>query len=471
MDITEQGVETQTKQPIKRNKKIVIAVTIFLGTLLAVYLGIGAYFISHYYFGSQVNSVAVFGKTVEEVKTLMGDELNKYTLTLKERNGKEELIEANEIGLRYNSEDEFQNFKDKQKPFKWVLAAFNKEDSKLTVGIAFDEKLLNETIDKLAGFDSSSVVEPKDPVIEYKDNAYVVIDEIAGNKIKKEVLLEHIKAALINQESTIDLEAIDCYEEPKYTSKSKEVIDAKDQLNKYVSSKITYTFGQNREALDGSVINKWLTIDENYKVTFDETQAKAYVDSLANTYNTVGKVRSFAGSSGKTVNVGSGDYGWSINKDKESEALIAAIREGKVLEKEPVYRQKALAYGSNDIGNTYIEIDMTKQHMWFYKNGSLVVNGAVVTGNVKAGNTTPKGIYRLKYKQKDAVLRGPDYASPVSYWMPFNGGIGVHDASWRSSFGGNIYKTNGSHGCVNTSYNVAKTIYENIEPGTPVVCY
>ena len=129
MDITEQGVETQIKQPIKRNKKIVIAVTIFLGTLLAAYLGIGAYFISHYYFGSEVNSVAVFGKTVEEVKTLMGAELNKYTLTLKERNGKEELIKAEEVGLKYSSEEEFQNFKDKQKPFKWALAAFDKDES------------------------------------------------------------------------------------------------------------------------------------------------------------------------------------------------------------------------------------------------------------------------------------------------------------------------------------------------------
>lgn len=55
--------------------------------------------------------------------------------------------------------------------------------------------------------------------------------------------------------------------------------------------------------------------------------------------------------------------------------------------------------------------------------------------------------------------------------MPFNGGIGIHDAIWRSQFGGNIYKTNGSHGCVNAPPYLAQKIFENIEPGTPIVCY
>ena len=55
--------------------------------------------------------------------------------------------------------------------------------------------------------------------------------------------------------------------------------------------------------------------------------------------------------------------------------------------------------------------------------------------------------------------------------MPFNGGIGIHDATWRSSFGGNIYVAGGSHGCVNAPYSLANTIFNNIDSGTPVVCY
>lgn len=106
-----------------------------------------------------------------------------------------------------------------------------------------------------------------------------------------------------------------------------------------------------------------------------------------------------------------------------------------------------------------------------YKNGSLVVQGDVVTGNVSENDATPAGVYRLKYKERNATLKGQGYSSPVSYWMPFNGGIGIHDANWRSVFGGEIYKTGGSHGCVNSPYDLAKTVFENIDAGTPVVCY
>jgi murein L,D-transpeptidase YcbB/YkuD len=176
-------------------------------------------------------------------------------------------------------------------------------------------------------------------------------------------------------------------------------------------------------------------------------------------------------SSGNRINIGGGDYGWSVNKAKETEALIAAIKEGKTIEKQPAYNQTALAYGSNDIGNTYVEVDMAKQHLWFYKNGVLVTQGDVVTGNVSSDNSTPAGVYKLKFKQRNAILTGPDYATPVDYWMPFNKGVGIHDATWRSVFGGEIYKTSGSHGCVNSPYDLAKTIFENIEAGTPVICY
>lgn len=105
------------------------------------------------------------------------------------------------------------------------------------------------------------------------------------------------------------------------------------------------------------------------------------------------------------------------------------------------------------------------------KNGSLIVDGDIVIGNVSSGHTTPKGVYGLKYKAKNVVLRGSGYAALVRFWMPFNGGIGIHDANWRSVFGGDVYKTNGFYACINCPYNVAKEIYNNIESDTPVICY
>ena len=120
--------------------------------------------------------------------------------------------------------------------------------------------------------------------------------------------------------------------------------------------------------------------------------------------------------------------------------------------------------------NTFVEVDLTNQTVIYYKNGEVITQGNVVTGNVSQGHATPAGVYKLDWKAKDYVLRGQGYASPVNFWMPFNGGIGLHDASWRSQFGGSIYKTNGSHGCVNMTYSVAKAIYDNIEEHTTIIC-
>jgi hypothetical protein len=298
----------------------------------------------------------------------------------------------------------------------------------------------------------------------------VIVDEVIGNKGNKEILYKYAIDAVSTGETTIDLELINYYVNPQYTSKSPKVVSTRDMLNKYVSSKITYTFGDDKEILDGSTINKWVTVDENSEITFNEKQVEIYIDVLASEYNTVADTRNFVSSSGKVINIGGGTYGWAINKVKEIQYLNSIIKEGKSIEKEPSYYQTALAHGKDDIGNTYVEIDLSGQHLWFYKNGKLITQGDVVTGNNGSEKTrTPEGIYKINYKERNATLKGEDYAAPVNYWMPFNEGIGIHDASWRDKFGGDLYKTGGSHGCINSPYNVAKTVFDNIETGTPVV--
>ncbi|WP_411955927.1 peptidoglycan binding domain-containing protein [Clostridium estertheticum] len=426
---------------------------------------------NHFYFGSEINGINVSGEIVDNVNKKMASEIQTYKLNIKERGGKNEQISGNEVGLKYKSDGQFKGFKDRQNPYKWISSVFNKKDFKMIDEVKYDKNLLKERVDKLSCFDSSSVIEPKNPSFKYTDNGYVIVSEVAGNKVNKDILYEHVSDAVMKGETTIDLESINCYVKPKYTSKSQKIVDTRNMLNQYVSSKITYTFGDNKEFLDSSTINKWLTVDENIKVTLDEKEVENYIDVLASKYNTIGKRRNFVSSSGKAMNIDTGDYGWSINRVKETQALISIIKEGKTIAKEPAYTQTALYHGNNDMGNTYVEIDLTIQHLWFYKNGLLIVQGDIVTGTEGSENATPEGIYKLKYKEKNAILKGQGYASPVNFWMPFNGGIGIHDASWRDKFGGKLYMTGGSHGCINSPYDLAKAIFDNIDAGTPVVCY
>ena len=102
----------------------------------------------------------------------------------------------------------------------------------------------------------------------------------------------------------------------------------------------------------------------------------------------------------------------------------------------------------------------------------MVLETDFVSGNMsKPDCITPPGVFGLTYKTRNAVLRGANYETPVNYWMPFNGNVGMHDATWRSSFGGTIYLTSGSHGCVNLPLNMAAAIYEYMSTGFPIVCY
>ena len=128
------------------------------------------------------------------------------------------------------------------------------------------------------------------------------------------------------------------------------------------------------------------------------------------------------------------------------------------------------AYGDY-VGSTYVAICIETQHMWFYKNNNLIVDTPVVTGNYNSMDT-PKGYHSVQSKASPCTLVGAGYVSYVEYWIAFIGsGYGIHDASWRSEFGGEIYKGNGSHGCVNTPYDAVEEIYYNISVGTPVIVY
>lgn len=127
----------------------------------------------------------------------------------------------------------------------------------------------------------------------------------------------------------------------------------------------------------------------------------------------------------------------------------------------------ALAYGNG----TYIDINKTTQTLTYFKDGSAVYSTPIVTGSVAAGHDTPSGVYSIQYKQRDRVLRGEDYESPVKYWMRFTGNIGLHDANWRSSFGGEIYKKKGSHGCVNIPPANMPYLYQECPVGTVVVVH
>ncbi|MBU3132618.1 L,D-transpeptidase/peptidoglycan binding protein [Clostridium gasigenes] len=455
---------------IKPNK-VVGDIIIVICVLILVYVGGSIYFIKHFNFGTIINGVNVSGKTINKASEKIANEINRYKLELKERGGVTEEILVNDIGLKYNSDSTIQHIKEKQNEFGWMFGFITKTYYKVPEISLYDEELLREKLLNLSCINGENIVDPKSVSFKYGDGAYTMIDEVYGNKINEEILYKNVENAITYGEIIIDLEAINCYENPKYISSSKEAIKAKEILDKYNSSEIIYTFDEEEDVVDSSTINNWININEDLDVIIDEKKVKEYVGTLATKYNTVGKTRDFKTSYGNEIQVHGGYYGWKINTPAEVEALIENIRNGEKITKEPLYLQSAVSKGENDIGDTYVEISINRQYLWFYKNGKIVAEGDIVTGDISKGFKTSLGTYMLNYKQKNATLEGENYSSKVKYWMPFNGNIGIHDASWRYSFGGNIYKESGTHGCVNAPEYLAKKIFENIEDGIPIICY
>lgn len=471
------------KQPRSRKKKpFPVKAVAVAAAVLVVCAGSGiGYYVyqaqqyNHVFFPNTViNGMDVSKKTVDQVKEMIASGIQGYSLVLKERGGDTEEIFGAEIDLKSEFDGSLENYLAAQEPMTWFSHRSKKTEYEIPTMIAYDKTKLSEKIDGLVCLREDYAKAPVDAYMsEYQPGiGFSIIPEEQGNLLKKDVLTEGVVHAIDNLSKELDLEELDAYEKPEITSDHEELKALADKLNRYVNMTVTYQFGDSRETLGGDVISQWISVGaDGTTVLLDRDQVAAYVKGLASKYDTAYKSKTLNTSYGKTVTISKGFYGWKINQGEETSQLYDIIQSGESQTREPVYSQKANSHGANDYGNTYVEINLTAQHLFFYKDGKLVIESDFVSGNHAKGYDTPSGAYPLTYKQKDATLKGENYRTPVSYWMPFNGNIGMHDAKWRSSFGGQIYMTNGSHGCVNLPPAVAKVIFQNISTGDPVLCY
>ena len=232
----------------------------------------------------------------------------------------------------------------------------------------------------------------------------------------------------------------------------------------------------NKEVLSGDSLSDMVLGINGNGVIFDEAKVLAYANYLEGKYGNPGNTVSFHSASGKDIAMLT-PYALHINVQGEKEALKQAISSFKTMEREPVYSYRPAQYAQPQFGTTFVEIDLSLQHVYYYEGGNLVWESPTVTGMLSGDRATPSGIFFLKGKETNRTLRGkmvngkPEYEAHVDYWMPFNGGIGLHDASWRSKFGGNIYVRGGSHGCINLPRNKAAELYNRIQKGCPIVVH
>lgn len=465
------NINNNKEKALKRTPLFVIIG--FVSLLVLLYIVMALYYNTHFYMNTVINGVDTSNMTLEEAEDVIQEQFKTYTLTLKGRNDLNSRISGRDFNIHAVFDGSLEDLLLAQNNFAWPIALFKTHEMEIGTMPKYDEDLLKDLVSNLPYFEEENIVEPVNAHIsEYsKENGYQIIPEVPGAEVDFDTLFKEVKAAIVNLEPIISLEEVDCYEKPEITSQSPDLVQAVKELNKIAEAEITYEFGEDIEVLDGSQISKWLSVTEDYNVTLDKNGVKEYVDYIGKTYNSFGRTRTFKTSYGTTIKVQGGDYGWWLNRPLEVSELTELILNGEKLKREPAYFQTAQQYGDDDIGNTYVEVNLTAQHLFFYKKGKLILETDFVSGNLSKNYGTPSGTYPVQYKERDATLNGENYSTPVKYWMPFNGDIGFHDASWRKEFGKNIYKTNGSHGCINMPPNAAKVMFENIQRGVAVVVY
>lgn len=460
------------KNKHKKAKKIVLGILITYVVLMAAVYGAGVYYYTnHFYSGSKINGMNSAGKTVEEIEKGIESEIASYQLVLKERDGKAESIGASQIDMKYVNDGKIAKLKEEQNPYKWFLSFANKTDYTMSATTSYNKEKVFAAIDALACFQEANVVQPVDAHLEATEKGYEIIPETVGNALDKEKVKEAAIKAIDSGEIEVDLEAADCYLKPAVLSTDENLIKQRDEGNKFLNVTVTLDFADRQEVINGEVMKDWLTTDENGAVDLSQDKVKEYVQSLKYKYDTFGSTREFQTANGGRITVSGGDYGWVIAPNDTTAKIIETIKAGESKTIEPEYTYTAYRREKDEIGNTYVEISIQQQHMWFFKDGQLLVSTDVVTGNHSRGLDTHTGVYAIMYKERDATLVGQGYNSGVSYWMPFYANTGIHDSDWRTSYGGSIYKTDGSHGCVNTPPAQAEKIFNNIEKGVPVVVY
>lgn len=462
------------KQKSAAKTALVIAVIIFfflLVALLICYLCTASYYAEHFFPGTVLNGVAVDKMTVEEAEDKVAQEVADYILTIQTRDGEQYQIIGPDIDYVYVAGTEIGDILQEQENYKWLSNRSGIKEKDLNVAATFDAGKLAAAVENLGCFSKDYIIKPKDAYLQETEDGYELVEAVEGNQLKLKKVQELVQQAVDMGEEELVL-TDEAYKQPKVKSDSKKLKKALSNINGYLDTTIQYDVGENGEVLDRTTIKEWITVGEDYSVTVDEEKVSRYVQYLASKYNTYGDVRVFKTSLGDKVKIGGGDYGWVIDKTKETEQLLSELKSGKTIKREPVFNQTAVVKSETyDIGDTYIEIDYSNQHMYYYEKGKLVLESDVVTGNISRNNGSPDGLYKIVYKQRDATLVGETYESDVEYFMVFAYNVGFHDASWRSEFGQEIYKTSGSHGCINMPSKMAKKLYGMLQVGTPVVAY
>lgn len=461
-------------------KHLAIILCIILVSLMGTYIGLAVYYHNAFAYGTWINNVYCTGRSIQEVNEDLVQNFAYDGLTVYDKDGNSYRITAEQIDYQFDFVRALEIYREKQNPWMWMESLSHGDSAEIMPVVSYNRQALEDLMDRIPFLSAENELSDEERMVS-------IIRTNRGYELRNDrtdvLQLDEAKSAIIHaveeSDSEIFLADVGCYHDLPLTMQMQDTLKTWEQVEQFQQCDIVYKMGNEQVTIDASVVCDWIetaedgsfVTDEDGNLQLKDNAVEDFIDALADEYDTVGISRQFRATRGELVTVEGGIYGNKIDRDAEVEYLTDAFLNKKQEVHEPVYTQKSWAQGRNDIGSTYIEVDMGEQMMYYYVNGVQKISTPIVTGNTSRKMGTPSGVNYVYLKQTDRILRGEGYASHVDFWMPVKGNIGIHDASWRSKYGGTIYQTNGSHGCINTPRDIMVQLYESAELGTPVVMF
>lgn len=365
-----------------------------------------------------------------------------------------------------------------QNPFTWPkdLLTNNKKDYNFESNVYYNK----EKLDKLINDSElvNGITEPENAKVIENNGQYAIKEEVEGNKVDQKKLEDAIIDSINTKEKNLVLDD-SYYISPEVRKDSKKLKEIIADSKKLEDMSIKFNFNGFDFKLEGEKLMDMFDLNESgFELNYDKVSE--YVSMLASETDTYGKNRKFNATGIGEIVVGPGVYGFRLDQDGMIDKIYEQVNSRESGTLEPVYANIAYVRtdSGEDIADTYVEVDISRQHLWFYKDGNLIVESDLVSGRPVDGWASNVGVGQVVDKAANTTLSGlnfdgvTSYQTPVDYWIPIGwDGEGFHDAPWRGSFGGSLYLTKGSHGCFNLPPSVAKTLFENIDYVTPVIVY
>lgn len=466
----------------KITKSFLLIFILLVFTVVLGYFLLAFYYREGFCLNTWINGVYCTGKTVEDVNTELLSKVEAPIVMITDKKGDSYTIDMAKMGYRADFLPTLKQYMEEQNPLLWIDNVTFHRNHELSPAITYDEELLRAAFEELF-FVKNEKERPSDYLlIRNWTDGYLIYDGLSG-RLDVDKAFAELTSAIDNKVYQLDLAQADVYYDMPMTPEQKETYQLWQKVDAYQNCNLVYDMGDCQISFSPVLMsdflqteNSELVLDEKDNLVLDEEVVEKFISDLADEYDTYGKERQFQSTRGDVITVKGATYGTEIDRKAEVDFLLDSLLADEFhTDSEqihvPSYKKEAMVRGKDDIGTTYIEVDMTEQMMYYYEDGELMLETEIVTGNTSRHMSTPEGINYIHNKQKNRILRGADYASFVKYWMPVKGNYGIHDASWRSKFGGTIYQKNGSHGCINTPSDKMAELYEMVEIGTPVIMF